>query len=1201
MNPGPPLVRALDNGSFFGGYDVSVTFAAWLGLRSRYLVTAVVALCATLGAASPALAGTTTARSITSVLRANGTLRHVNGSFYAHGYRMVLGRDGAPRFIKVSQGASLHRTSRNARRGDPARGSASTAASVPADSNWSESFGLSGLPNAGTLSAVAVSGQNIYVGGSFSTISFDAGGVYNNIAWWDGQGWHALGTGVNAPVRAIAVSGTKVYAGGAFTSAGGAPADAVAMWNGSAWSALGTGMSNPISGGTPTVNALTFSGTTLYAGGSFDDAGGVLAYSLAAWNGISWSALGTGPGTGVQFCVYFDAPNHCFQTPGDGQVNALAVSGATLYVGGAFNYVGAMNRFGLVAWNTGTSSWSSVAGDGVANNGGPGAVNALALNGSTLYVGGRFDHVGGTSPGGGTSTGGVAAASVAQLSGTTWSSIGSGANNCSGCGNAAVTGLTYWNGTLFMSGNFYGAGGDNIPLIGQWNGAAWSGVGSLNGSSSDSAILTVAPSGLLAVGTFSTAGGATVLNHIGLWNGTSWSGYGLGLASGNTCCGASGAIAASNRDLYAAGQFSIAGWKTIPGIAHFDGTSWAPMGSGFTAGGGASAIAVSGNEVFVGGNFSQVGGVAASNVAMWDGSKWHALGSGVDGAVYALLVYGGKLWVGGGFSHAGSGAASELATWTLPGGGWSSVGADPAGAAPNYDFGTVHALDGVGAPYDHYVVIGGNFSQLDNGAGGYASFNGIALLDTTAPVVHPLDDYFVLGPSGSVGVRNQCQFPPCPGSVNALYIDGTKIYVGGSFDDAGPIASRSFARYDLLANFATAWTSPGTVGGGSSSGIVNAITKVGSSLYIGGDFSTAGTATASDVASYNPTTNVWGPLGSGIGLAGFSSPVVNGLAQSADGLYVSGNIGTAGGTPSENLALWKQTAFPLKVSEVASPPSVTPDTAVTFTSTIKNTDVTSATGVTLTSTLPTTLTQYGSTTPSQGSCSLAASKLTCALGTIGPGASATVAVKLTPVMPWALTNSVSVAESGSSYSSGASASATVTPAPNTSYVSVTDSAFSPTAVNIRAGQRVQFSFFGPSQHSAFDASPLALFNSGLKSPISYYAYPYMQAGSYPVHDANSTKSTTVGVSDVLSAGAVAHGRPVTIWVSSGALPAGRVSDVLVMTPGSSSWTTLATGLTAASTTYTPAAAGAYKFTSRTRNSATGAATGYAPAVSLTAT
>ena len=85
--------------------------------------------------------------------------------------------------------------------------------------------------------------------------------------------WENLGTGgpgaVNNPVRAIAISGTDVYVGGNFTDAGGVSgARYVARWDGTQWHALGGGINSGA------VYAIAVSGADVYVGGSFTDAGG---------------------------------------------------------------------------------------------------------------------------------------------------------------------------------------------------------------------------------------------------------------------------------------------------------------------------------------------------------------------------------------------------------------------------------------------------------------------------------------------------------------------------------------------------------------------------------------------------------------------------------------------------------------------------------------------------------------------------------------------------------------------------------------------------------------------------------------------------------------------------------------------------------------------------------------------------------------
>ena len=70
----------------------------------------------------------------------------------------------------------------------------------------------------------------------------------NKVAYLDGSGWHALGSGPRSGgaalgllVRSLAADGTDVYVGTDSVDIAGIPqADHVAKWNGSAWSALGS-------------------------------------------------------------------------------------------------------------------------------------------------------------------------------------------------------------------------------------------------------------------------------------------------------------------------------------------------------------------------------------------------------------------------------------------------------------------------------------------------------------------------------------------------------------------------------------------------------------------------------------------------------------------------------------------------------------------------------------------------------------------------------------------------------------------------------------------------------------------------------------------------------------------------------------------------------------------------------------------------
>jgi hypothetical protein len=166
---------------------------------------------------------------------------------------------------------------------------------------------MSGFGSDTYVSALAVSGTDLYAGGYFTT----AGGVSaTNIAKWNGSAWSALGSGMDHSVSALAVSGNDLYAGGYFTAAGGVTANYIAAWNGSAWSALGSGMGGVSE---PVVSALAADGSVhLFVGGYFSLAGTNVSPFIAQANiGVDLSSgrLGSlvySPATGFS-CTFSDA------------------------------------------------------------------------------------------------------------------------------------------------------------------------------------------------------------------------------------------------------------------------------------------------------------------------------------------------------------------------------------------------------------------------------------------------------------------------------------------------------------------------------------------------------------------------------------------------------------------------------------------------------------------------------------------------------------------------------------------------------------------------------------------------------------------------------------------------------------------------------------------------------------------------------
>ena len=173
---------------------------------------------------------------------------------------------------------------------------------------WSSTFGpRPGV--SGAVRALAVfddgEGDALYVGGGLTQVG---GAPSSRIARWNGARWSQLPGKPNRDVQALAVfddgAGPALFVGGQFTTILGAtPASFVARWNGASWSALGSGTSGPVY---CLARHDDGRGESLFVGGRFQLAGGVVVNHVARWDGASWSALAGGVGVEVDAAAVFD-------------------------------------------------------------------------------------------------------------------------------------------------------------------------------------------------------------------------------------------------------------------------------------------------------------------------------------------------------------------------------------------------------------------------------------------------------------------------------------------------------------------------------------------------------------------------------------------------------------------------------------------------------------------------------------------------------------------------------------------------------------------------------------------------------------------------------------------------------------------------------------------------------------------------------
>ncbi|MBE2186251.1 MAG: hypothetical protein IAE99_05705, partial [Rhodothermales bacterium] len=577
----------------------------------------------------------------------------------------------------------------------------------------------------------------------------------------------------------------------------------------------------PESSNTPSLEAVLNPDGSLWGGlsGSFNASGFEMTYG--ADGGPRFVPSGSSsPMAGGYASFVNNKPNST--------LTSIAVIGSDMYVGGFFTNLGGIAEADYIAkWDG--SAWSALGG------GAQHWVYALTVSGSDVYVGGDFTSVysSGTTPVDGTGF-------IAKWNGSAWSALGGGANG-------PVYALAMSGSDVYFGGGFttvYSSGTtpvDGTGFIAKWNGSAWSATGPVaNGANGQVRAIAVSGSDVYVGGLFTDLEGIAEADYVAKWDGSAWSALGGG-AQGQVS-----ALAVSGSDVYVGGSFSSvysSGTTEVSGtsrIAKWNGSAWSALGGG--ASGPVVALAVSGSDVYVGGSFSTVYSsgttevTGTSRIAKWDGNAWAfgvPAGNGVSDAVQEIAVVGSDVYVGGHFTDlAGIAEADRIAKWD--GSAWSALG----GGASS----VVLALAVNGSD----VYAGGLFSSVfSSDTTPVAGTSRIAKWDGST--------WSALGGGAS-------------GTVLALAVNGSDVYVGGSFTNLAGIAEADrIAKWDgsawsalgggvngsvntlILGN---AEPAPGTVRGRGDAPAARAVQAAVPALYMGGDFTAAGDGTPMSYFSY---------------------------------------------------------------------------------------------------------------------------------------------------------------------------------------------------------------------------------------------------------------------------------------------------------------------------------------------------------------
>ncbi len=463
--------------------------------------------------------------------------------------------------------------------------------------------------SSGVLS-LAVSGGVVYAAGCFAIIG---GELRHRIAAIDAA------TGVVLPwdpdaddcVRTLAVSGTTVYAGGGFTSMGGQPRSRFAAIDATSGAVL------PLDPGADSnVNGIVADGSTVYVGGEFTSFGGEARAYVAAFDSASGGLLPWNPGV-------------------QGAVLSIARGGSTLFAAGLFVGVAGVQRMAVAAIDAESGAllpWVLPSAYRTS------AVNAVAVDGNTVYLGGNFGYYPANE--GGRTEGALALdASTGAVQGwapgldATARAFGVGAGRVCVGGDFKMAGLVDRNHLAAIDM----ASGSVLP----WKPAT---------------PVTFDVSAMAYLGSTLYAGGTssgTCLSALDRATGAMlpWS---PALVSSNWPPGITN-LAASGTNVGLAGNFTKVAGQAHAGLAVVDAVTGVPRAWNLDLSGGRTyAMGADSSSLYVGGAFTSVGGISSPRLVAVDlqsGSPRQGWDPLPDETVGSLALQGNVLYISGPFTH----------------------------------------------------------------------------------------------------------------------------------------------------------------------------------------------------------------------------------------------------------------------------------------------------------------------------------------------------------------------------------------------------------------------------------------------------------------------------------------------------------------------------------------------------------------------
>ena len=574
-----------------------------------------------------------------------------------------------------------------------------------------------------------ISGNTVYVGGGFATIS---GKPRKYIAALDattGEAleWDAHSNGLAAP---LAIRGNTLYVGGSFSQIGSLPRNNIVALDAVTGKATAW---NPDAGGVVSSNAtggvwsILVGDSSIFVGGSFTHIGGQdrsMIAELDPETGLAtdWNPGAYGPGTPYPYIAY------------------LVRHENNLYVGGSFSLIAGRARQSLAAfdlqsklltgWDPGAHSASALP-----------EIDDMTADGPSIYVGGWFQSIGGRP------------------------------RNCVAELDASTGAATDWNPdpssvvyTIAISEDAVCIGGTfrSLGMVARHNLAAFDlKTGNLtdwNPNPDGLIVYALAASGgkIYVGGDFSQIGGQLRSDLAALDPRT-----GLATEWNPGADQVVRALLVEDNTVYAGGAFRHIGGQARRYLAAVDaGTGvardWNPDPNDWV-----SAVALRGDKLYAGGWFWQMGGQIHRSIAAVDAVSGAALPwmLDTDGVVNALAVGDGMVYAGGVFQHVNGVGRLNLLAFDATDGTLENWAPSPNGPREDSYTASVDVLATRGST----VFVGGDFTTI----AGRQQASLVAL-------------------DGETGTLLDWDLKPDQ-SVHALEVSGDRLYAGGYFQAAAGV------------------------------------------------------------------------------------------------------------------------------------------------------------------------------------------------------------------------------------------------------------------------------------------------------------------------------------------------------------------------------------------------------------------------------